>query len=462
MKYQVQEMMHFFISQGLLSDDQLKIIVEEKINSIKPLDQIGHELNFYTKDDCLKVKAKFYDLEYIDLEQYMKDGLLGTRFQQYNEILSTLSAVVYDETDHDFFVAVEDPFDIVGRDNIRDALNKYFAKTKKLYFAFGNFDKWLSIQYIQKQISSFEQNEVIEELNAFIEKAIEYNASDIHIMPDEKITCLYFRRHGKLVLQKTWHKKFEARLLSRLKILSGLDIAQCRIPQSGRYIFQYHNRSVDLRVSTHPTIYGEKLAIRVLDTYKIRHDLEFLGFHDQNLQCLQQCLGKQQGLIILAGATGSGKTTTLYACLDYLNKQNLNIMTLEDPVESSLGYASQMEVSQHVDYVEGIRSILRQDPDVILIGEIRDEDTAKMAFRASMTGHLVLSTIHAQGLAGIFARLNDLGIQQAMIKEFMLCAIYQELQPRYHDNCHQNGCPDCFGTGIIGLELKCQLQANSL
>lgn len=462
MESQSQKMMHFFISHGLLSDDQLKIIFEEKTNSIKQLDQIGYELNFYTKDDCLKLKAKFYDLDYIDLEQYIKDGVISKSFQKYNDILSRLSAVVYDEEDQSLFIAVEDPLDIVVKDKVREAIHKCFSKTIKMYFAFGNIDKWLSIQQIQKSVPNFEKNEIIEELNSFIEKAIDYNASDIHIMPDEKITCLYFRIHGKLVLQKTWHKKFEARLLSRLKILSGLDIAQNRIPQSGRYTFKYQNRFVDLRVSTHPTIYGEKLAIRVLDTHKVRHDLEFLGFHGENLKILQQCLGQKQGLIILSGATGSGKTTTLYACLDYLNKKNLNIMTLEDPVESCLGYASQMEISQNVGYVDGIRSILRQDPDVILVGEIRDEDTAKMAFRASMTGHLVLSTIHAQGLAGISARLDDLGIKQPMIKEFVLCSIYQDLQPRYHEECHKNGCLDCFGTGIIGRELKFQLEANIL
>lgn len=460
MESQSQKLMHFFIAHGLLSEDQLNIILEEKINNIKQLDQIGYELNFYTKDDCLKLKAKFYDLDYIDLEQWIKDGLISARFQKYNDILSTLSAVVYEEEDQSLFIALEDPLDIVIKDKVRDALNKCFSKTIKLYFAFGNIERWLSIQLTQKRFPNFEKNEIIEELNSFIEKAIDYNASDIHIMPDEKITCLYFRIHGKLILQKTWHKKFEARLLSRLKILSGLDIAQSRIPQSGRYSFQYHNRFVDLRVSTHPTIYGEKLAIRVLDTHKIRHDLEFLGFYGENLEILQQCLAKKQGLIILSGATGSGKTTTLYACLDYLNKQNLNIMTLEDPVESSLGYASQMEISQNVGYVEGIKSILRQDPDVILVGEIRDEDTAKMAFRASMTGHLVLSTIHAQGLAGISARLNDLGIKQSMMKEFVLCSIYQDLQPRYHEDCHKNGCLDCFGTGIIGRKLKFQLETN--
>ena len=251
-------------------------------------------------------------------------------------------------------------------------------------------------------------------------------------------------------------------MLSRLKILSGLDIAQSRMPQSGRYSFKFHNRFVDLRVSTHPTIHGEKLAIRILDTHKVRHDLEFLGIEGDNLKVLKRCLAQKQGLMLVSGATGSGKTTTLYACLDYLNKSGFNIMTLEDPVESCLSYASQMEISQSVGYVDGIRSILRQDPDVILVGEIRDEDTAKMAFRAAMTGHLVLSTIHTQSLDGILARLDDLSVKAHMVNDFLLCSMYQELQLQYHEKCHMKGCPECLGTGVKGRALKFQLKSYGL
>lgn len=386
--------------------------------------------------------------------------MIGEYLQQYNDILLTLSAVVYKVENNQLFVAVEDPLDIILKDTVRDVVYKNFPKMTKIFFAFGNLDKLTPVCHEQQKALKADKNEIIGELDALIEKAIDYSASDIHIKPEEKTTCLYFRIHGKLVLQKTWHKKFEARLLSRLKILSGLDIAQSRIPQSGRYNFKCHNRFVDLRISTHPTIHGEKLAIRILDTYRVRHDLQFLGIDGDNLKILKQCLAQKQGLMLVSGATGSGKTTTLYACLDYLNKSGLNIMTLEDPVESCLNYASQMEISQGVGYVDGIRSILRQDPDVILVGEIRDEDTAKMAFRAAMTGHLVLSTIHTQGLVGILARLDDLGVKQHMVEEFLLCSMYQELQPQYHEKCNRTGCSECLGTGIIGRALKFQLKSK--
>lgn len=462
MKPQAQDLMHHFVSCGLLSDDQLNIIFEEQKSSTKQADQIGHELSFYTKDACLQLKAKFYDLEYIDLAHDAENGLICTDLQKYNNILLTLSSVVYNAENNKLFIAVEDPLDIVLKDSVRDAIHKYFPEINKILFAFGNLDKLAPAYHQQQTAIHVDKNEIISELDALIQKAIDYGASDIHIKPDKNTTCLYFRVHGKLVLHKTWHKKFEARLLSRLKILSGLDIAQSRMPQSGRYSFKCHNRLVDLRVSTHPTIYGEKLAIRILDRYKVRHDLQFLGIDNDNLKILKQCLAQKHGLMLVAGATGSGKTTTLYACLDYLNKSGLNIMTLEDPVESCLNYASQMEISRGVGYIDGIRSILRQDPDVILLGEIRDEDTAKMAFRAAMTGHLVLSTIHSQGLEGIVARLDDLGVKAHMVKEFLLCSMYQELQPKYHKKCYMKGCPECLGTGLIGRSLNFQLKSANL
>ncbi|MDP2193438.1 MAG: ATPase, T2SS/T4P/T4SS family [Alphaproteobacteria bacterium] len=438
-----------FIKTDLLSADQLKIIEEEQQHDHRPFDQLGWVLGFYSKRDCLKCKADFYQYPFVDFENQTLHQ--QAQWAPYQALIRAYHGRIYKKDTQSIAIALEDPIDITQQDAIRHIVRQYDRNIQSFEFAFGYFQQY-------QPEACTQEYDFISDLNTLIEEAILSNVSDIHLRPEESTFKMYFRVHGVLTLRKTWHKNYAHRAMNRLKIKAGLDIAQSRQAQSGRYMYTIHDRSIDLRISTHPTIFGERMAIRILDTYKVRHDLAKLGFSDINQKNLIKCLGHNQGMVLVSGATGSGKTTTLYACLDALKHRNLNIMTLEDPVECALDYACQMEISPLMGYADGIRSILRQDPDIILIGEIRDEETAQMAFRAAMTGHLVLSSIHVPNLKAIEPRLLDLGVSPYYISHFLLCALHQQLNPVIHQPCNGKGCDICQFTGIGGRELSLDME----
>lgn len=434
-----------FIKTGLLSVDQLKIIEEEQLHDHRSFDHLGWVLGFYTKRDCLKWKADYYQYPFVDFD--MQEIHYTEQWALYQKLLHPYHGRIYKKDQKSIAIALEDPIDIVQQDAIRHIVCHHDPNILFFEFAFGYFQKNQADTCAQDQ-------DFIADLNTLIDEAILSDVSDIHLRTEENAFKMYFRIHGVLILRKTWHKNYAHRAMNRLKIKAGLDIAQSRQAQSGRYMYMVHDRSIDLRISTHPTIFGERMAIRILNTHKVRHDLDQLGFSLDHQKNIIECLSQNQGMILVSGATGSGKTTTLYAFLDVLKHKNLNVMTLEDPVECTLDYACQMEFSPLMGYADGIRSILRQDPDIILVGEIRDEETAKMAFRAAMTGHLVLSSIHVPHLKAIESRLLDLGVSAYYISHFLLCAIHQQLHPMVHQHCDGKGCDMCHFTGIGGRKLS--------
>ncbi len=259
-------------------------------------------------------------------------------------------------------------------------------------------------------------------------KGISLNATDIHLTPKENSWHVTYRVLGSLTEPDLYHANQMNSIIVRLKIKCDLDIAQTRQPQSGQLVFDHNHFSFFCRVSTHPTLHGEKIAIRLLHLKGERKSLDTLGYNATDIFRLKK-LYNQQGIFIFSGPTGSGKTTSLYALLDELHHHDLNIMTLEDPIESTLDYACQTQIGRQLNYAEGIKSLLRQDPDVILVGEIRDEETARMAFRAAMTGHLVLTTLHANSNTAIVERLKDFSISQNTIDSFLLGTMIQDLVP---------------------------------
>ncbi len=282
---------------------------------------------------------------------------------------------------------------------------------------------------------------IIRYVNAIIFKASSERASDVHIEPFEDRLKVRFRVDGVLYDVASEDKSFQAAIISRVKVMSGLNIAEKRLPQDGRIGLKIAGKDVDIRVSTVPTQFGERIVMRLLDKSGAVLDLDQLGIDAGNLALMKKLLQKPNGIVLVTGPTGSGKTTTLYACLTYINKPDLNILTVEDPIEYQLDGVGQMQINSKIDFTfaSGLRAILRQDPDVVMVGEIRDGETAEIAIQASLTGHLVLSTLHTNDSAGAVTRLVDMGVEPFLVSSSLLAVVAQRLVRRLCKHCKVPG-----------------------
>jgi len=307
-----------------------------------------------------------------------------------------------------------------------------------------------------------------------IQEAKEIGSSDIHFEPFENQNRVRFRIDGKLIERHIINKQEYPKIVNRLKIMGGLDISEKRLPQDGRINFKAGEEKFDIRVSSLPILYGEKLVLRILSKNNLSFELESLGFNEAELKIYQQAIAKPNGIILISGPTGSGKTTTLYATLEKLNTVDTNILTVEDPIEYTLEGVNQVQLRENIglDFANTLRTFLRQDPDVIMVGEIRDPATANMAIRASLTGHLVLSTIHTNSAWGTISRLIDMEIPPFLIASTLNVSVAQRLVRKLCSNCKKEskyfdelainynlkhstiyeavGCPQCYHTGYKG------------
>jgi len=274
-----------------------------------------------------------------------------------------------------------------------------------------------------------EEAPIIKMVLVILRHAIEGNASDIHVEPGRDKLTVRFRQNGVLHPSLFLPLKVHPAVVARIKILSGLKIDENRIPQDGRFSAKINNKDVDFRVSTFPTLYGEKVEIRVLDPSVGLKSFEDLGLEGRNLEVVKAAIRKPYGMILFAGPTGSGKTTTQYAILRFLNQDSVNIVTVEDPIEYSIPGVSQSQVKSEIGYsfARGLRQILRQDPNIIMIGEIRDEETADLVVNAALTGHIVLSTLHTNSCVGVIPRLMDMGVKPFLIPSTLKLAVSQRL-----------------------------------
>ena len=280
---------------------------------------------------------------------------------------------------------------------------------------------------------------VIRLVNLILAKALETRASDIHVEPFEKTLRVRYRIDGMLEESKNPPKNVQAALISRLKIMSNLDIAEHRVPQDGRFRIKFKGREIDFRISFLPCYYGEKVVMRVLDKSSLTLDLDKLGFEEQPMDAFKDALKLPFGMILLTGPTGSGKTTTLYSALHKLNAVGTNIITVEDPIEYELFGVNQVQTHAEIGltFAAGLRSILRQDPDIVMVGEIRDEETGDIAVKAALTGHLVLSTLHTNDAASVFTRLIDMGLEPFLVQSSVALAAAQRLMRRVCADCKQ-------------------------
>ena len=293
---------------------------------------------------------------------------------------------------------------------------------------------------------------IIRMLNALLTQAARDGASDIHIEPYERHSSVRFRVDGSLREVVQPNRALHAALISRLKIMADLDISEKRLPQDGRISLRLGTRAIDVRVSTLPSAHGERAVLRLLDKSENKISLEAVGMQGETLRRFEGLISQPHGIILVTGPTGSGKTTTLYAGLGRLDATRNNIMTVEDPIEYELPGVGQTQVNSKIDltFAKALRAILRQDPDIIMIGEIRDFETAQIAIQASLTGHLVLATLHTNDAASAVTRLIDMGVEPFLLSSSLLGVLAQRLVRKYCGSCHGKGCEACGHTGYAG------------
>ena len=342
-------------------------------------------------------------------------------------------------------VAITDPID---SDPINAARNASGLKAEPLIVTENELQSAIDIYYGMSTLTTFDDNTNIEDIDDtrivqlvdnIIENSARYRASDIHIETRENDIRVRFRIDGKLIDFQTLPVSIATPLISRIKIMGNMDIAESRRPQDGRILFELKNDRLDLRVSTYPTLYGEKSVLRLLNISEAMHDLDGLGFEKDILNQFEDMLIGGEGIVLVSGPTGSGKTTTLYSTLNKMDKPDVNIVTIEDPIEFDLDNINQAQVNRRsgVTFASALRAILRQDPDIIMVGEVRDEETVELAIRAALTGHLVFSTIHTNDSAAGFTRLLNWGLEPFLITSTVKGILSQRLVRKLCKECRE-------------------------
>ncbi|MDW7672419.1 MAG: GspE/PulE family protein [Bacillota bacterium] len=346
---------------------------------------------------------------------------------------------------------------IATREDVLNAIGIYYEK-ESAEKALEEFDDNYTSEFFddldEEMLANVANAPVVKLLNSIIKQAIKMKASDIHIEPLERSLRVRFRIDGELQEIMQPQKASLSAIVTRVKIIGKMDIAEKRIPQDGRVEMEIDNRDIDMRLAIMPTVYGEKVVIRLLDRSAILLSKSELGFNENNMATFDRIIKHPHGIILVTGPTGSGKTTTLYTVLQELNKIHSNIITVEDPVEYRINgiNQSQVNVKAGLTFASGLRSILRQDPDIIMIGEIRDSETAQIAVRAAITGHLVLSTVHTNDTVSTVSRLMDMGIEPYLISSSVVGILAQRLVKKICENCKESYVPDYKDRMLLGLE----------
>lgn len=441
------------LEAGEITESQLSEALDYHRSHGVRLGQALVDLGFITEDKKTQFLAEQLRLEVVNLKEIEVDTEVLNLFDK-NE-LKDMGFIPFERTDISLRVVVLDPFNINLDDFIRRRAKlspEYvLAKDSEIeawldsYLGFSNFeqalidDKEVLVLGEKYDLTADEDSPVIEAVNKLLTDAVKMRASDIHIMPTEDTVNVRYRIDGVLQHILNFHIAARDRLVVRIKTMAGMDIAERRRPQGGNIKATIDGTPLDMRVSTLPSIYGEKITIRLLDTSDMSFELEDLGLVGENLEKFKRVIRNPYGILLITGPTASGKTTTLYSIIKELNDVSKNIVTLEDPVEYLMSGVTQVKVNPKagLTFASGFREILRQDPDIILVGEIRDEETAKIATQASNTGHLVLSTMHTNNSTSSIKRLLDMGLEPYMIADSLLGVMSQRLVRRICLKCKE-------------------------
>jgi len=437
------------IDKGLITLDQLKIALsEQKTNNI-PIGKMLVALGFITDSVIRDVLGETLGHESVDLSQIVPDADALSLVEKELAIQLKLIPLLYFEATNELTVAMTDTMDLQALDRLRAAvgadvdIKANLAVEAEIQTAIDKFYGYelsvdgilneletgvIDLQSLQAGDTEYSQP-IVRLMNALLADAVKSGASDIHIEPEEGFIRVRYRIDGVLRQIRSLHRKFLSAIVVRIKVMAEMNIADTRIAQDGRISLGISGRNIDFRVSSQPTTWGENIVLRVLDRQKGIVEMKNMGLRDDMLTRLQIMMSRPEGILLVTGPTGSGKTTTLYSMITEINSPDINIMTLEDPVEYPLPMIRQTSVNEaaKLDFATGIRSMMRQDPDVILIGEIRDRDTAEMAMRAAMTGHKVFSTLHTNSAIGVFPRLMDIGISAEILSGNIIGVVSQRL-----------------------------------
>ncbi len=497
------------VSKGLLSREELEKVLTEQSKQGGRLGEVLLRLEKLNHEDVTLALAEHLSMEYIRLDDTSKMDKIDMDIARMlpESIAKRFCLVAIGEADDKVVVVMADPLNVIAIDTVTLKMKRQIKPTisspreirRVIEFIYhgsdveeqqlrslveGEVDKEsiLSEEAEEPDISGeAEANKapVIRFVDLLLSQAVKSRASDIHIEPQEKATIVRMRIDGMLRDMVPPAKKMQAAVIARIKIIARMDIAERRLPQDGRFKMKTSGQSIDVRVSVIPTIYGEKVVMRILDAAAVKHDLAQLGLEPGLLEEFKEMLARPHGIMIVTGPTGSGKSTTLYSALNYVKNPTKNITTVEDPVEYRLAGINQIQVKPEIDldFAKCLRAILRQDPDIILIGEIRDKETVEIAIKASLTGHLVLSTFHTNDAPSAISRLLYMGIERYLLASSLNLIIAQRLVRKICENCkepitlseevlkrmkidlkqtkdpvfhHGRGCSACGGTGYLG------------
>ncbi len=444
------------VERGKITAEQLNEALARQRANGEPLGQMLVDSGYITETDLLKMLAEQLGLDFVDLTEYKID-LSAVAMLPHNVAKKNLVLPVGFE-DNKLVVATADPTNVFIFDDLRIMtgfeIKPVVASKEDLMGATERFAQSEDVleeaskgeeTFSESQAAAKEAEEAAEEapivkmVNLIINQAVEERASDIHIEPQEDDMRIRYRVDGVLHEVMRSPKKIQAGLISRLKIMADMNIAERRVPQDGRIGLVVGDRAVDFRVASLPSVYGEQMVLRILEKESIMLDLEDLGFFPETLEVYRKAVGKPYGTVLVTGPTGSGKSTTLYATLNVLNVPEKNIMTIEDPVEYRLSGISQMQVNLKagMTFAAGLRAVLRGDPDCLLVGEIRDRETALIAIESALTGHLVLSTLHTNDAPSAVTRLIEMGVEPFLIASALDCVLAQRLARRLCKYCKE-------------------------
>ena len=399
-----QKIGNLLISLGYITEEQKKAILYEQSSNYDLFGEIAIKKRIVHENDLYQVLSKLYKVKFVDLDFLKINPKVAKLLPQ--DVADHCIAIPFELKKYVLHIAMSDPGDTDKIDTISRVIPQY-----NLVFYISSRQKILRAIALTRN-EGITEHSAVPYLNGLLSLAVEQGASDLHFMPTEDLIIVKARINGILQEIKSFPATMWGRIRSRLKVISNLNIAESRRPQSGHATILINEKKVDLRISTHPSIFGECVAVRILDANNGLRRLDELNFPPEDISFFNKIMQNSHGMFLIVGPTGSGKTTTLYSLLQEINDGSLNIMTLEDPVEFQIPGIKQLDLRDEglISFADGIKSILRQDPDVILVGEIRDENTAKAVLRASLTGRLVLATLHSSTPIEALQRLSDLGV----------------------------------------------------
>ena len=478
------------VESHAITNDQLEYALQNKTREEKLGDFLIKE-NFLTEQQLIEVLEFQLGIPHINLNQY---AIEPDVLQLIPAELAKRAYIMPIRRDKNkLFIAMADPMDyfaieevrmatgcqietsIAAKDDLYRTITKYYDLQESMDAALSDIGISRTSE-VEQEITS-EDSPIVRLVNQMIASGVAQRASDIHFDPSETELKVRYRVDGILRTERSLPKHMQSVITARIKIMGNLNITESRVPQDGRIKTTINFKPVDIRLSTLPTVYGEKIVMRILDLSNAASDIDKLGFSSKNEDLFRKMIARPNGIVLITGPTGSGKSSTLYAALSHLNSEEVNIITVEDPVEYQLDGINQIQVKEEVGltFAAGLRSILRQDPDIVMLGEIRDLETAQIAVRASLTGHLVLSTLHTNSAVESISRLQDMGIEPFLLSSSLVGIMAQRLVRRVCRDCGETkpatdrekeifleqglvienvrigrGCPSCSGSGYRG------------